>query len=266
MHSLGRQVTREQLLSNRQHAGAWFNLCVPVQCHAVKVAFDRFIAGKRAGEYKKWPGISGFGDDWARFLMMAWRGGYDAKNPSSHADYIGLTRISPYLLGPIEGFAKKDFGPPNQDSATHGIETSTSVQRWDCTREMAKRLIELEKAKPGSVRMAPNIMLTAAVAGRLKAMGFSKPFLGSKQQFIYDTILTYRNALEAVLPFCMLSGPLDSDLLHLCWFGDCSFAGRLGSLKVGDFTGEVTSKIALIINIEPLITKLDGLLEPPRAV
>jgi hypothetical protein len=261
---------------------------MPVQYIEIKAAFDQFIAKKNTGEYQDWPGLSGFGDDWALFLMNTWRGGYDPKNPMSQAEFIGLTRVSPYLLGPIEGFARKEFGDPDQPihsqppaAPSANVEPDrvcsngavakedhqpVETKKWDRTRELAFRLIEIEKATPRSVRMAPNMMLTWAVADRLKSIGFSKPFLGSRQQFVYDTILTYEKALEAILPTCLLSGPLDSDGRHLCWFGSGRFAGTQAVFQLGDFTGEVTKNVPLIINIEPLIPKLEGLLEPPRAI
>jgi hypothetical protein len=287
MLALGRQITLDQLRAHRQSAGAWYNLCVPVQYIEIKAGFDRFVAKKSAGEYQEWPGLSGFGDDWALFLMNAWRGGYDPKNAASHAEFIGLTRVSPYLLGPIEGFARQEFGDPNRPidsppakapsqpveseirnsngAAATEDQRRAETEQWDCTREMALRLIEIEKATPRSVRIAPNLMLTWAVADRLKSMGFTKPFLASKQQFIYDTILTHEKALEAVLSTCLLSGPLDSNGQHLCWFGSGRFAGTQGVFQLGDFTGEVTKNIPLIINVEPLMAKLTGLLEPSPA-
>jgi len=129
-------------------------------------------------------------------------------------------------------------------------------------KRIGSRLIELESHQPGLVRMRPNPLLVPAAAMDLKTLGFKKRFLQSPQQFIFDCVLSYQQAINALLPLTFLVGPDLGDGHFHCWNGCGQYAGWQGLFQLSDFASGGKDRMLLIINIEPFFGQLSDLLDP----
>ena|SRR5438874_2002620 len=133
-------------------------------------------------------------------------------------------------------------------------------------KNIGHRLIEIESSNPGLVRMRANwdAFVISAMVDKLKALGFRKRFLQSSEQFLYDSVLSYQQAIEECLPYTVLTGPQNREGHNHCWAGFGRYVGScsvfaLDSLfqrKTGDLDG-----VVLIVNIEPFFEQISDLLD-----
>lgn len=136
--------------------------------------------------------------------------------------------------------------------------------KHDRVNEIGALLCQLEGARPGTVRLKANPLMTREVMGLLETFGLKKRFLSSGEQFIYDSILSHPQVMQRILPSCILAGPSDGAGLALCWGGRGAFAGSQGLFQLTDFTKSGKQRVTLIINIEPFFDTIASLLEAPR--
>jgi hypothetical protein len=130
---------------------------------------------------------------------------------------------------------------------------------------IGSRIIAFESRNPGSIRMRinPDLQKIAAASKDLQDLGFKKPLFRSPQQFIFDCVLSYQNAIEMWLPFAELHR-LMSDRVQI-WFGFGAYCGWQGPLKAVDFDAERGKRMLLLIDIGPVFTEISDLLDPIKS-
>ena len=128
-------------------------------------------------------------------------------------------------------------------------------------QHIGSRLIQLESNTPGLVRMCPNPFMIGVAASELKRLGFKKRFLQSPQQFVYDCVLSYQKAIEAILPYSLLAGTQVEARTHL-WSGRGQYVGWQGALQLFDFTTGNKDRIVLIVEILPFFDQISEFLDP----
>ncbi len=134
---------------------------------------------------------------------------------------------------------------------------------------IGSRLIIIESRSPGLVRMRinPDPEKAAAASQDLQEAGFKKRFLQSPQQFIFDCVLSYQQAIEMWLPFSELHA-LQADRVHI-WIGYGRYGGWQGPLAATDFSGiggKRGERMLLLIDITPFYSQLSDLLDPIRQI
>jgi hypothetical protein len=132
------------------------------------------------------------------------------------------------------------------------------------TQAIARKLLEVEAGRPGSVRIFPNPLMIGKAEEVLKEMGFRKGFFTSRNRFLFDCILKDQAALERMLPSSMLAGPFDEDGCYQCWAGSGPYVGEQGLLQMADFTSGGKDRIVMVIDIAPFFGELSPLLGKPR--
>jgi len=131
--------------------------------------------------------------------------------------------------------------------------------------DIGRRIIETESHAPGIVRLCPNPLKIPGAAAMLIRMGFRKRFLVSPQQFVYDCFLQYQPAIEALLPYSLLTRTpdADDDRYH-CWTGIGEYAGWQALLRINDFSSGGKDRCVLIVNVTPFFHLLNDLLDPVK--
>lgn len=132
------------------------------------------------------------------------------------------------------------------------------------TEAIAKKIVAIETARPGTVRGRANLFMVHEAAAILKRMGFKKTFFTSAEQFMWDCILTHESALARILPSSMLAGPLDAEGFVQCWAGSGPYIGEQSVILVSDFTSGGKDRITMILNIEPFFEEVAPLLWNPK--
>src|SRR5947207_1677016 len=86
---------------------------------------------------------------------------------------------------------------------------------------IGSRLIAIESRNPGAVRMCinPDPRKVVVAAQDLAALGFKKRFFQTPQQFIFDCVLSYQQAIEMWLPFSELHALAGDNRVNI-WMGD----------------------------------------------
>ena len=131
---------------------------------------------------------------------------------------------------------------------------------------IGSRIIELESHNPGLVRMRANPAQVHLAAGELKKLGFKKPFLQSDQQFLFNCVLSYQQAISGFLPFTLLAGPDHGDGHIHCWNGYGHYIGWQGLLQLFNFASGGKDRMLLIMEIQTYFDKISDLLQPiPRS-
>jgi hypothetical protein len=138
----------------------------------------------------------------------------------------------------------------------------------DNMKRVAKRLIDLDSATPGCVRLRTNPYLRGAVTEKLKGMGFKKRFLQSAEQFNIDCFLSYQPAAEALVHRVLLDAPRDFQGRYQthCWHGSGRYIGWQGVIALADWTCEENINFVFMINIGPLFDRISDLLDPVKPV
>jgi hypothetical protein len=141
-----------------------------------------------------------------------------------------------------------------------------SEQQEQTLKAIAARLLSLESASPGIVRMraTSNPVLREEALERLTAIGMKKGFFQNPDQFIYDSFLSNQTAAEVLLRKTMLAGAEGDDGYTPLWSPWGQFIGAGGHLQVHDFSDQKWNRIWLIILIEPFFDSLTDILAPPK--
>jgi len=129
-------------------------------------------------------------------------------------------------------------------------------------KSIASRIIEIESRKPGSVRISIYYGVVSEAVRMLKEMGFKKPIFQNPKQFITDCALSYHQALNAILEFTLLSGPMVRNGECDCWFGHGEYAGWQGHFQLSDLSTLSKNKVFFVINISHFIDEMSDLLAP----
>ena len=176
-------------------------------------------------------------------------------------------RNSPSLSNPEKVSALLQSFDPEIGARMRGMfqngQTTASTGAINNCHAIANRLILIEANSPGVVRMRHNPAIMSVVTELFSKMGYKKPFLTSKHQFIFNTILSYVPPCSAILPTCILAGPSSKDHLIKCWMGTGRFAGFQGMLQLLDFSNSGKDRVPLIIEVEPIFDNISDLLERP---
>jgi hypothetical protein len=130
--------------------------------------------------------------------------------------------------------------------------------------KIARRLLSIEKASPGSLRMRANRMLLPDAIEALRRLGMKKPFFANPQQFLYDCLVSREEALLRFLPSCMLAGPTDQEGGIQCWAGNGRYMGEQGLLQLLDFTRGGKERTVLNFDIAKIFDQLQDLLDNPK--
>ena len=136
----------------------------------------------------------------------------------------------------------------------------------DNLKRVAKRLIEIESANPGCVRLRPNPFMRDTTTNKLKNMGFKKPFLQSAEQFNIDCFLTQSEATEFLLRYTLLDIALDDQGRMHCWDGHGRYMGWQGFNELSDWNNPYLKYIVFLVNIHPFYNQMLSLLEPIKPI
>jgi hypothetical protein len=167
-------------------------------------------------------------------------------------------QVDPALVQRLKGMMASPVG--QKMLAMFGKKFEPRGGPFNNTAAIAKRLVSMELAVGGCVRMNANPFQVAAALRALKELGFSKPFFANGKQFIYDTVLRHDLAMARLLPSSLLAGPENSRGLIECWAGSGPYIGRQGLLQLGNFASGGKEKVVLVILIEPYFDALSDLL------
>jgi len=132
-------------------------------------------------------------------------------------------------------------------------------------RLIGQRLLKLESENPGIVRMKANPFNLNGAMHALRSIGFKKPFMASKTQYLYDTFLSYLPATEGLLPVTLLTGNNFEPGKINCWLGNGAYGGWQGILQLGDFTTGNKMQFVSIVNCEPFLPEIIDLFDPVPA-
>ena len=129
---------------------------------------------------------------------------------------------------------------------------------------MADRLLSVEAARPGTVRMRVNPFMLAFALDALATLRLRKPFFGNAEHFLIDSVLKHDYAMIIVLQASMLAGPTNSEGLVQCWDSSGLYIGVQKIYQMADFTSGGKDNMILIVNIEPFFGMVADLLDTPR--
>ena len=132
------------------------------------------------------------------------------------------------------------------------------------SNSIARRLIQLEAASPGLVKMAHNPRLKAKLLKKLSQLGYKKPFFTSYHDFVFQLAFENSAILGLILPLCLFIGPQkeDTSAMNNCWDGTGIYRGYQGILRLFDFWMEDKDDVLMVIDTQPFFANLCDLLDP----
>lgn len=132
----------------------------------------------------------------------------------------------------------------------------------DRKREIAERIIKIETKQQGAIRLSTNPIHVNSAYSVLESMGFKKRFLATKQQCVIDCFLTSVEVCDRFLFSTILAGPFDIQTGTHRWNGLGNYQGWSGPLALTDFSREWNQKALFIVNLEPVFSAFEDLLQP----
>lgn len=136
----------------------------------------------------------------------------------------------------------------------------------DRKRKIAERIIEIETKQRGSIRLSTNPTHVNSAYSILDSMGFQKRFLASKQQCVIDCFLTSVEVCDRLLFSSILAGPCDEQSRTHRWNGLGNYQGWSGPLSLTDFSREANEKALFVVNLEPVFSAFEDILQPIQPV
>jgi len=135
------------------------------------------------------------------------------------------------------------------------------VELIERKKMIAGLLVHLETNQPGSIRVHTNSAQIPTAIKLLAEQGHKKPFFASAQQFVIDCFLTYPEACDLLLTYCLLEAP-DARRRRHVWNGYGVYKKCFDMLP--RFQGHEPA--FFIVALEPVFELFVGMLEPNRTI